>query len=47
MIFFEKLGYEDPYEMTISAFRGCQDWSSRFLYACEVIQWVENEILER
>lgn len=43
---FEKLGYEDLYEMTISAFRSCQEWSSRFLYACEVIQWVENKILE-
>lgn len=25
--------------------RSCQDYNYRFLYACELIQWVENEIL--
>lgn len=42
---FEDLGYMDTCEMATSVFRSCQEWSSRFLYACELIQWVENEIL--
>ena len=40
------IGWCDPDETAESIICRCKDWSRRFLYACEVIQWIENEILE-
>lgn len=43
---FDELEIIYDSEDVANIIRSCQEWSSRFLYACEVIQWVENEILE-
>lgn len=40
------IGLCDPNETTNNIISRCQNYNSRYLYACEVIQWVENEILE-
>lgn len=39
------IGMCDPDETANSIICNCQEYSSRFLYACKLIQWVENEII--
>lgn len=43
---FNDLGIFNPSENAIYAVRAAQDYSGRFIYACEVIQWVSNNLDE-
>ena len=43
---FDELEISYGSEDVANIIRNCQDYNCRFLYACELIQWVENEILE-
>lgn len=40
---FDELEISYDSENVATIIRNCQDWSSRYLYACEVIQWIANE----
>ena len=43
---FDELKISYNAENVANIIRDCQGWNSRFLHACEVIQWIENEILQ-
>lgn len=43
---FNDLGISNPGEKAYYAVRAAQDYSGRFIYACEVIQWVSNNLDE-